>query len=526
MKEFPRETYKALDEEIEGILKRKVWQGAHWRYLSKAERAAVLRSSAFVRNKLDQFNNILKWKARIVTDGSMQDRTKYSEEEISSPTVKLSSIFTLATIAAALGLEIQTSDVAQAFLNSEMPNTVHVILNEIVSNVLCQRDPTFNQFKDIKGRVLVKLLKGQYGCIESAKLWYNTISNFLTKCGYEKNKFDECVFQKFGDNGNRIYVAIYVDDIFTVATDKKMIDELNQLLEKEFGEMKKNRSKVHEYLGMSFDFSEASKVKINMKKFLNEVISESNITSIAETPAAENLFNISDNSPLLNDTDREKFHSTVAKLLYAGVRVRPDILLPIIFLSSRVTKATTEDAKKLRRVLRYLNGTVDMGITLRPDTDGALRIHTYADASYGVHGDCKSHTGIMISLGGGPVLCKSVKQKIVTKSSTEAELVALSDATSLASYQLNFMESLGFNFEPVIMHQDNQSTINLANNGISNSDRTKHIKIRYFFIKQFIDSGEFVIEYCPTEVMLADLLTKPIQGRKFIELRNKLLGSY
>ena len=121
-------------------------------------------------------------------------------------------------------------------------------------------------------------------------------------------------------------------------------------------------------------------------------------------------------------------------------------------------------------------------------------------------------------------MCKSVKQRIVTKSSTEAELVALSDATSLAMFQALFMESLGFKLDPVVMHQDNMSTISLAKNGCSNSDRTKHIKIRYFFIKQFLDSGEFEIEHCPTDIMLADLLTKPLQGEKFKILRDKLLG--
>ena len=95
-------------------------------------------------------------------------------------------------------------------------------------------------------------------------------------------------------------------------------------------------------------------------------------------------------------------------------------------------------------------------------------------------------------------------------------IVEISDATSLAMFQLLFK------FEPVIMPQDNMST-NMAKNGCSNSDRTKHIIFRYFLIKQFLDSGEFEIEHCPTDLMLADLLTKPLQGDKFIFLRDQLL---
>jgi len=165
-----------------------------------------------------------------------------------------------------------------------------------------------------------------------------------------------------------------------------------------------------------------------------------------------------------------------------------------------------------------------MGIFLGGDKDGALRVYTYADASYGVHPDAKSHSGMFISLGRGPSMTKSVKTKIVPKSSTEAELVTLSDTMSLAAFQLNFLESLGYDVKPGILYQDNISTMRLAENGRSNSDRTKHIKIRYFFVKQYLDSGEFEMVHCPTDLMVADILTKPLQGDSFLRLRDYLLG--
>ena len=222
----------------------------------------------------------------------------------------------------------------------------------------------------------------------------------------------------------------------------------------------------------------------------------------AQTPSGENLFDISESSPVLDERNRENFHHIVAQLLYAAVRARPDILLPVIFLTTRVTKATQEDLKKLRRVLRYVNGTVDLGLNLGADDEGRLRIITYGDASFGVHADGKSHSGILISMGRGGVIVKAIKQKIVTKSSTEAELVTLSDASSLTAYQMNFLESLGLAPEPALVYQDNMSTMNLALNGRSNSDRTKHIKLRYFFIKQYLDSGEFELVHCPTDLMI------------------------
>jgi hypothetical protein len=149
-----------------------------------------------------------------------------------------------------------------------------------------------------------------------------------------------------------------------------------------------------------------------MSKYLQEVIDEHKITASSETPASENLFVISDNSPPLPEDLREDFHRGVAQLLYAGVRARPDFLLLIIFLSSWVNIATYEDQKKLKRVMKYVKGTLDLGINIGPDKDGYLKIFTYADASYGVHKDMRSHTGIMVTLGSGPIISKSFKQKI------------------------------------------------------------------------------------------------------------------
>jgi len=187
-----------------------------------------------------------------------------------------------------------------------------------------------------------------------------------------------------------------------------------------------------------------------------------------------------------------------------------------------VSLATEEDASKLKRVLSYLNNTRELGIVIGHKGE-PVSLSVYADASYAVHGDYKSHGGIVISHNRGPVLVKCSKQKIVTKSSTEAELVTLSDATSLAAYNIEFLKGQGYSVNAVL-HQDNTSTISLAENGRSNSDRTKHIGIRYFFVKQYIENGSMKIEHCPTLNMIADILTKPLQGELFRKLRNLLLG--
>ena len=151
---------------------------------------------------------------------------------------------------------------------------------------------------------------------------------------------------------------------------------------------------------------------------------------------------------------------------------------------------------KLRRVLKYLKGTKYMKLTLT--IDNLLMIRWWVDALDRTHHDCKGHTGSMMSLGGGAVVSSSTKHKINTKSSTESELVALDDALPMILWCLYFIEAQGYTVEQNVEFQDNQSTMRLAVNGsLSSSKRTKHIKARYYFIKDKIEEGEVDVRYCP-----------------------------
>lgn len=245
---------------------------------------------------------------------------------------------------------------------------------------------------------------------------------------------------------------------------------------------------------------------------------------MSPTPAKPDLFLVKPDNldPLLTPSAREYFHSITAKLLYLSKRSRPDILTPVAFLTKRVTKPQREDMKKLERTVQYIRGTKDLGLTLK--IDGPITVTCHIDASYGVHTDMKSHTGSAITLGKGVIYAKSSTQKLTTKSSTEAELVALSDSSNQVLWTRQLLISQGYEDSPAIIFQDNKSTIQLITNGRSNSERTRHINIRYFFLTDRIKEKEIIVEYKPTNEMLADTLTKPLQGEQFRALRNLLLN--
>lgn len=414
-----------------------------------------------------------------------------------------------------------TVDIAAAYLNADMTGEeVLMKLDETMAAILVKIKPEYKQFLTEQGTMIVRLDKALYGCVESAKLWHDNITSTLIGLGYTSNSVDICVFNK-GIGGEQCTICLHVDDLKITCRNEDTIEELIDALTAKYQTLTVHRGNVHSYLGMTWDYSTLGRVKITMEKYVKDVLDGYDVTGRAATPASVNLFEIRE-SELLDSDDSIEFHSRVAKLLYLAKRVRPDILTPIAFLSTRTRAPTDDDQRKLDRVLRYLNSTKEMGMILEPEKDIAVLV--YADASYGVHADGKSHTGLYITLGRGGVFVRSSKQKIVTKSSTEAELVGLSDSLGQAIWTRDFLIGQGYVMGPATLFQDNMSTITLANKGRSTSDRTRHIHIRYFFVKDRVNSGEVKIEYKHTKMMLADLLTKPLQGDLFRVMRKELLN--
>ena len=166
----------------------------------------------------------------------------------------------------------------------------------------------------------------------------------------------------------------------------------------------------------------------------------------------------------------------------------------------------------------YLNGTKELCLCLNSEKKGDIQ--WWVDSSYAVHPDYRSHTGIVMTMGKGSPINVSCKQKLNVKSSTEAELVGADDAMSYVMWTKYFPNEQGYEETTSIMYQDNQSAIILEKNGTKlSSKRTRHMNIRYFYITDCIKKGDLAIKYCPTGKMIADFLTKPLQGSKFINFR-------
>jgi hypothetical protein len=492
-----------------------VWTAVHYENLTSQQRSRVIRSMLFLKRKRDG-----RLKARLVADGRMQERS--ASYDLSSPTVATDSLFMVAVINAKERRHVVTVDIEGAFLNAVMDREVIVEVQGQMVSVLSYKYKEYEDYER-KGKLYLKLNKALYGTIEAAKLWYDTLSKYLKKDGFIHNPYDSCVFNK-EVNGNQVTCTLHVDDLMISCVDKSAIDEVLAGLSKEYKRINVVEGKKLDYLGMTFDYSEEGYVTISMEDMIEEFIKEVGISEqdYASTPASSNLYQVRDDNEMLKDDERKKFHSCVALGLYMAKRGRPDILTAISFLTTRVQKCQQDDSKKLKRVAAYLNATRDL--KLRLGAEGEFVLNSFVDSSFGVHSDGKGTTGAVSTLGTGSYDSASTKQTIVTKSSSEAELVGMSDRLSPVLGNKNFLEAQGQNVGPVNIHQDNRSTILMAKKGKPTTKRTRHISIRYFFIKDRIDLKEVNLVNTGTKDMLADYFTKPLQGSLFMKLRDKIMG--
>lgn len=503
-------------KELQQMLDREVWHPVYYNALSRDQKKAIIRSSMFLKDKYHASGAFDKFKARLVAGGDQQDKELY--DNLSSPTVATQLVLTIAAIAAREGRIVETLDIPGAFLNASMPDDgvkVHVKLDRLMTSILLKIAPHYLPYVTADGTIVVQLDKALYGCVESAKLWHDLLSEQLVEYGFKRNSYDQCVFN-YGEGDQQLTVAIHVDDLLITCKSQQKIDSFVKHLSSLYSDkLTRHQGTKVDYVGMTLDFSVKGEVSVTMSNMVRDLLKDCGHIGTRTTPSSNDLFEVRPEAPKLSVEDAKWFHTKTAQALYLAKRARPDCLTAVAFLTTRVQSPDRDDMRKLTRMLAYISGTRERGVVLR--IGSAMTVRMYIDAAYGVHAESgKSHTGAMVVLGeAGTVHARSTKQKIVVKSSTEAELVAVTDALGEAIYINNFLKAQGYIMGPVIVHQDNMSTMAMIKHGSPTSERTKHLDIRSFWMHDRVKSNCIKIVYEPTATMWANLLTKPLQGAQF-----------
>jgi hypothetical protein len=426
LKKFGEKGTQAVLTELKQLHDRGVMEPKRPQTLTQQDKRNSLSYLMFLKEKK---NGAIK--GRGCADGRKQ-REFISKEESSSPTVSTEAVFLTSVIDAREGRDVATVDVPGAFMQADMDDVVYMRLEDVMVDLLIEIDSKYREFVTVeKGkRVLyVQLVKALYGTLKAALLFWKKLTGILESWGFVVNDYDRCVANKT-INGKQCTIVWHVDDLKISHVEEEVVSSIISDLNEEFGKeapLTETRGKVHDYLGMTLDFRQEGKVKIGMIPFVAELLDEApdDMGGVSPTAAASHLLEVNEECPKLDEARAEYFHRTVAKMLFLSKRARPDLETAVSFLCTRVISPDEDDYKKLARVIRYLRGTRTMVRTLQ--SDGLNIVKWWADASFAVHRDFKSHTGGAMSLGRGVVYSTSSRQKINTRSSTEAELVAAND---------------------------------------------------------------------------------------------------
>jgi len=484
---------KAILDEYNSLIKNRTWE-----LVPRPPNRRIISCKWALKHKRDERGRIVRLKARLVARGFSQIYgTDYLDTY--APVVKLASIRILLAIAAVYGLEIHQMDVVTAFLAGDLEEEIYMEQPEGY---------------EMDGEDLVcKLLKSLYGLKQASRVWNRKIRRFLKSIGFAQTYSDPCVYVN-KDTG--VIIAMWVDDLIIFGKDMASIQDLKMVLNKEY-EMK-DLGELKYFLGIQVHCSKEQKlIHIGQSGYIGTLLErydmqDSNPTRIPLSQGAKLT------KAVISDTltDSSEYQSIVGSQMYAMLATRPDLAHSIQQISQHNQKPTISHLKAARQGLRYLNGTRETGITYHGDQ--GLKLEAWSDASWGAEEGRESVSGFVFTLAGGAVSWSSKKQSSVALSSTESEYMALLHALKEQIWIKRLLSEMGYNIDNQnVLYTDSQSAIALAQNPEHHA-RTKHIDIQYHFVRNCVEDGSLKLEYCSTENMVADGLTKALAPERHWKL--------
>jgi hypothetical protein len=500
----------AAEAEVRQLLARDVWQPVT--SVPKGQR--LIYSSMFLKEKYDAAGTFDKYKARLVAGGDAVEADAYNRGETSSPTVYVDSMMLILSIAAHQDMHLATIDFPGAYLYATLEKSHYMRLSPEVAD-LVRQSGDYEKYVRRDGSMIVKLRSALYGLPESGALWYRRVCASLRDLGFSPTSTDPCVFTRRNAAGQAI-IALYVDDILLAVSSSKHREEVIEEVKGAYPDVKSSVGNSLSFLGMLIQ-KEGTVITVGQPAYVDTIVSQHDVSESPTTPATKSFLETPADVP----ADMKLYASLVMKLMYIALRTRPDILFAVTYLASKAKRPTSSDLQRALRVVGYLRGTRDFGLTLSPNN---TQLHASVDASHAIHDDGKGHSGTAIGIGGTYFSFRSKKQKLVSASSTESELNALFDASKPIMWVRDLLEDLGYPQTAADVQQDNMSAITVANQAYSRSGRSRHMFIRCQYVKELIDHGKLKLTYTSTKEIVADALTKPVTGKLFQETRSALLN--
>ena len=338
--------------------------------------------------------------------------------------------------------------------------------------------------------------------------------------GFVQATGDPCLYVAL--EGEIFLIAVYVDDILLAGKDDERMAAVKQAFSQAF--QVKDMGELHHFLGMKVvQDQETGNVWIGQKSYLENILRSFGMENCKaiHTPvdASTKLMKAVDND---TDVDQKLYQSAVGSLLYLSLATRPDITFAVSNVAKFCAKPSKQHWTAVKRIFRYLKGTQHYGLLYKKgNSDNCLG---FSDADWGGDlDDWKSTSGYVFQIGETAISWRSKKQTCMALSTAEAEYVALSSTAQESLWLQQLLADL--TKEPtksMVIYEDNQSAIIMAKDPQFHG-RSKHIDIKYHFIREQVTNRSLELKYCKSANMVADIMTKGLTGEHFEKLR-KMTG--
>jgi len=490
---------QAMQLEYDALLKNNTWT-----LVSLPHNRKAVGCKWVFRVKQNPDGSINKYKARLVAKGFHQIHG-FDYKETFSPVVKPVTVRTVLTLAVTNKWCIQQLDVNNAFLNGYLDEEVYMI-----------QPPGFEV---TDSSLVCKLNKALYGLKQAPRAWFERLTSTLLKFGFCASKCDPSLFT-LHDNHHSTFILVYVDDIIITGSSKPLLQQLVQKLNSEFS--LKDLGQLDYFLGIEVHHSDTGSLLLSQTKYIRDLLVKANMSTangIASPMASSTKLSKYGSNHV---SDPTFFRSIVGGLQYATI-TRPEISYSVNKVCQFMSAPLEDHWKAVKRILRYLQGTINHGLLISPASlHEPLSLTGFCDADWASDpDDRRSTSGACIFLGPNLISWWAKKQTLVARSSAEAEYRSLAQASAEILWLQSLLQELKVPIQVPHIYCDNLSTVSLAHNPVLHS-RTKHMELDIFFVREKVISKDLVVSHVPAQYQWADILTKPLSTSKFLELRDKL----
>lgn len=353
-----------------------------------------------------------------------------------------------------------------------------------------------------------KLQKSIYGLKQSGREWFRKFNDVMISFDFKNLTSDSCLFVS---KTFHIFVLLYVDDILIMSNDLSEIINLKNELSQIF--QMKDLGEVENFLGISIKRNfEKNELEITLRPYVEKLLKNFKMDSCNPCKLPIDV-NHKSEIIKINPTSNP-FRELIGSLQYLSLVARPDISIAVNFYSRFQENPDEQHFIGLKRVLRYLKGTIDYKLIFKQHN--VLTLQGFADADFANDQvDRKSISGYVFKLFGNTVSWSTKKQSTISLSTTEAELISLCTAAKEGVWIMNLLKELNFEINKFTLFEDNIPCIRIAEEPRQHQ-RIKHVDIKYMFIRDLIMKNQLELKHLSSSDQVADVMTKQLAYPSFI----------